>query len=393
MKSSTKTKKDKLAQAVVEADWEFRDSDTKELTHELHRYSGKYIPQIARQAMELISEPGELILDPYVGSGTTLLEANLINRNSIGIDLNPLAVSISKVKTTPIEDEKLNIFLKHFENIADALITSRKGQQFLLGEQTSLLREEAINDSRFKNIWFQKWFNPKILEDLLVLDYHISKYDDESLSALGRISLSNILRRSSNAHSGYPNVMFDKNKNNQSSPAVYFLKELNENISKVKELNKKFNKKIETSVVQGDATNLPIENDSVDAVVTHPPYIGSVPYAEYGLLSLKWLGFDPKELDQKLTGGKRQTADVVTRFTDSYKKMLSESFRVLKNGRHIFLLVGDPTVKGEVVDLAQMTKELAEEVGFRFVVEKKRNGVNRRANKMGAETLLFLKKD
>ena len=77
--------------AISQIDWQFSDADTKYLTHAIHRYSGKFIPQVARQAIELITAPGDIILDVYVGSGTTLLEAALTGRQSIGIDLSPLA--------------------------------------------------------------------------------------------------------------------------------------------------------------------------------------------------------------------------------------------------------------------------------------------------------------
>ena len=119
----------KLIDTVLKTDWGFSDADTKKLTHEIHRYSGKYIPQIAKQAIELISFPGELVLDPYVGSGTTLLEANLSGRKSAGIDLNPLAVLISEVKTTPIHDDKLNSLLAFFEEIQFKFESKKRGQK------------------------------------------------------------------------------------------------------------------------------------------------------------------------------------------------------------------------------------------------------------------------
>ena len=59
----------------------------------------------------------------------------------------------------------------------------------------------------------------------------------------------------------------------------------------------------------------------------------------------------------------------------------------------MFILIGDPTVKGKFIDLAEMTKDLSIEIGFDLVVEKKRVGINRRANKMGPETLFFFQKN
>lgn len=73
----------KLITSIQSTDWEFTDSDTQYLTHNIHRYSGKFIPQIAGKAIELLTNPQDLILDSYMGSGTTLLEAALRGRNSI----------------------------------------------------------------------------------------------------------------------------------------------------------------------------------------------------------------------------------------------------------------------------------------------------------------------
>src|SRR5438094_710260 len=97
-----------IASAAADLDWEQLTSDTRYLTHGIHRYSGKFIPQIAGQAIELTTAPGDLVLDPYVGSGTTLLESALRGRRSIGVDLNPIACLVARVKVTPVDSEVLD---------------------------------------------------------------------------------------------------------------------------------------------------------------------------------------------------------------------------------------------------------------------------------------------
>lgn len=393
MASNTQKKVKDLGHAVEEADWEFTTENTGMLTHEIHRYSGKYIPQIARQAIELTTFPGDVVLDPYVGSGTTLLEANLSGRHSIGIDLNPLAVLISEVKVTPLKPGQLSRLSNYFDGAIENISNYICGQETLISSNEKSKEFEHINtDPRLLDAWFIKWFNQRNLKELVALDYYIQSYPDEDARRIARVAFSNILRKSSNAHSGYPNVMLDKNKRASTSPLSSFRKALQESILSIEELESCLNANLRTEVTHGDATDLKLEDESVDAVITHPPYIGSIPYAEYGSLSLKWLGYEPKEIDRKLTGGKRQSKDVVERFMDGYRKMLSESYRVLRPKKYLFILIGDPTVKGEFIDLAQRTKELANEVGFNMIAEKKRTGVNRRANKMGAETLLFFQK-
>jgi hypothetical protein len=130
----------------------------------------------------------------------------------------------------------------------------------------------------------------------------------------------------------------------------------------------------------------------VDAVITHPPYIGSIPYAEYGLLSLMWLGYNPKDIDRGLTGGRRQSKNVVEQFRSEFHEMLEEVLRVLKPGGTLFMLLGNPVVKGKRIDLVEMARDLACTIGFQPIASHVRNGMNRRANLMNQEFLLFFKK-
>ncbi len=70
------------------------------LTHNFYRYPARFSPDFARIAIQLFSKPGDLVLDPFVGGGTTLVEARALGRRAVGIDLNSLATFISEIKTT-----------------------------------------------------------------------------------------------------------------------------------------------------------------------------------------------------------------------------------------------------------------------------------------------------
>ena len=379
-----------LIEAVLSEPWEYADADTQRFTHNVHRYSGKFIPQIASRAISLLTRPGELVVDPYCGSGTTLLEAALLHRRAVGVDLNPLAVLIARVKTTPIAEAALNG------------LVGRLGRALSLrADETSLplfggSPEEEVcaidHDPRLHHEWYRKWFQPHVLRDLLAMDLAIRDVHEQPLQDVARVAFSDILRRFSNAHSGYPNVMFDKNSPIKASPVPAFLKTLNRNAEMVASLSNVQGSWSDMEIVYGDASALQMDDNTVDAIVSHPPYIGSIPYAEYGALSLQWLGTDFKKLDRELTGGRRQTKDVVRRFEDAYGQMLKETHRVLRPGGHAFLMVGNPVVRSETVNLAQMTVRRACEAGLRLAARTERSGINRRANKMGAEHLLFFHK-
>jgi DNA modification methylase len=374
---------------VLAESWEFSDAITDTLTHNIHRYSGKFIPQIAARAIETLSKKGDTVLDVFCGSGTTLLEAARLQRNAIGIDLSPLAVLISKVKTTPIEPHRL-MSLK--ADVTQAVSSHRSGANGDLFLSEDRHRPIVARSNKANDEWHQKWYGENALCELVIIDEAISGLRDADLRDVSVVALSNILRRVSRAHSGYPNVMFDKNSKDNTLPIKLFLREIEALSRQISELANIKEELSNTKILHANSTCLPLESETIDAVITHPPYIGSIPYAEYGALSLKWLGVDPKELDKNLTGGRRQSKGVVERFSEDYEKILAEAYRVLKEGKFLFLMVGNPVVKGQLIDLSAMTHEMAMRAGFKCIVTTSRNGVNRRANKMGAEALLFFQK-
>lgn len=248
------------------------------------------------------------------------------------------------------------------------------------------------SDGRFQSSWHKKWFSPAVLNQLLAIDHAIRVAKDDDLSALGKVALSDVLRKASNANGSYPNVMFDKNRRAPASPMPIFRRRLSEISERVAGLADAQRGQPRPIVIRADAQRMPLDDESVDAVVTHPPYIGSIPYAEYGYLSLTWLGYDANALDDVLTGGNRQSRDVVERFEAAFSIALSECRRVLRSRRYAFFLLGTPTVRGRRIDLPHMAKRLATMCGFSVDAEASRRGVNRRANLMGEESLLFLRR-
>src|SRR6266496_6132800 len=93
-------------------DWELITADTEYCTHGYHPYSAKYIPQIPNRLISTFSKKNDLVLDNFMGSGTTLVESKILGRNAVGIDINPLACLISKVKTTNIRQPELERITK-----------------------------------------------------------------------------------------------------------------------------------------------------------------------------------------------------------------------------------------------------------------------------------------
>ena len=96
--------------------WDFTKADTKTYTHCLHNYPAMMIPQIARELLNRYGTPNGWVLDPYCGTGTSLVEASMFGMNSVGCDINPLVRLIATAKTTPIALQVLKCYLKDLNN-------------------------------------------------------------------------------------------------------------------------------------------------------------------------------------------------------------------------------------------------------------------------------------
>src|SRR5208337_2545074 len=77
------------------------------LTHEHYKYPARFSPRFAHAAIEAFTRPGDIVYDPFMGGGTTLVEASALGRNTVGTDINSLAVFISKIKTTVFTEDQL----------------------------------------------------------------------------------------------------------------------------------------------------------------------------------------------------------------------------------------------------------------------------------------------
>ena len=108
-----------LSKIKIDHTWSFADKtrkDTAYITHGYHRYPAKFIPQIVSRLTEKYTKRDDLVVDPFGGCGTTLVESKVLGRKSIGVDINPVAVLITKAKITPILPVKLERELIELKN-------------------------------------------------------------------------------------------------------------------------------------------------------------------------------------------------------------------------------------------------------------------------------------
>jgi len=267
--------------------------------HSFHRFFGKLIPGIPRFAIKEFTQKGDIVYDPLCGSGTTLVEAKYLGRNSYGLDLNPLAILTSKVKTTSISPQKLaSAYVELMFNIEN--------------DNKKVEREEipyCIN--------MDHWYRDFVIHDLVVVKRNIEKIRDKRVKDFLLLCFSAVNRNVSNADPqhifpGYSKRLRKLDREGKRKIDVFsaFRKIVESRIKYMREFFSNCDKKCWSRPMVGDATKPPYKIKNVKLIVTNPPYISSIRYLETTKLEMYWLGYLSKreeyfELDKKVIGTER----------------------------------------------------------------------------------------
>ena len=147
---------------LKDIDWDFKGAKTSYLTHSIHPYPAKYIPQIPNALIQELSSVGDTVADIFCGSGTTLVEALTLKRNAIGLDANPLACLISRAKTNRLtegDEGNLKNLIERAQDLASSIFIQDGELPFNLAPFTSEAFRPSADAISF-------WFEPHIVEEL-----------------------------------------------------------------------------------------------------------------------------------------------------------------------------------------------------------------------------------
>lgn len=289
------------------------------LTHWIYPYKGKFHPQMIRALLNIIGlKEGDTILDPFSGSGTTALESQLLGINFIGIDISPLCVVQGRVKTESV------YVIDEIEKLKNKILASVVGGLVKTDENYYKLLDTLTKDEKVKNFY--------ILARLLAVS--------------------------------------DKSRRNRDF-VNSFLKNVNLMLASVKDylqIKEKLNLKLGNVKIEvGDARNIKLQDNSVDGIITSPPYSIALDYVQNDIHSLIDLGYDVLKIRDSVIGVRGNGKNRIGLYNEDMKKSYKEMYRVLKPDRYAVIVIGNATYQGQEIKTVEFTIEYMESLGFQLV--------------------------
>ncbi|HOQ33531.1 MAG TPA: DNA methyltransferase [Candidatus Hydrogenedens sp.] len=289
------------------------------LTHWIYPYKGKFHPQMIRVLLNIIGlKEGDIVLDPFIGSGTTAVEAQLLGINCLGIDISPLCVLQSKVKTESVE--AIDEIEKIKKNILNKINTDLFNQE----SKSFLQVVDSLVDEKVRNFYKMAYL----------------------------VAVSDNARRGRNfEQSFYKNIEL----------MIKSVRDFRD-ITRELKLNLGW-----VDIKIGESRNLPLENNSIDGIITSPPYSIALDYVSNDAHALKVLGYELSEIREKFVGVRGRGQERINLYNQDMKKSYEEMHRVLKPKRFAAIVIGNATYMGEEIKTVEFTIDYCQKIGFRLV--------------------------
>jgi len=399
---------------LEDINWTFEGTDTQYLTHGLHNYPARMIPEIPDTLLRHyknkgVIEEGDLVYDPFSGSGTTAVEGRLHGLNAEGNDINPFAVMLSEAKSIPL----------HRGGLSEA-------RDALVDDFSKYLREVREEDNSQGEVsWLEMpevrdgWFPKSQLQELTAIRDRIDSVAEEfgeEYARFFRIVLSHATRKVSYQRNGeYKRYRLSEEDREDHNPDVesIFEEKLNQNIKKMRDYSNRVDHNLDTAIHYSDSRTAieDVGENEADIVITSPPYGDHQTTVAYGqfsqdpaLLTGRVTYDEMKDVDKTGLGGiydvheplsdveeysetlkvtldtlrnkDGRSEDALDFFRDYYA-VIKQVSRVTKSGQPVAWVVANRTMSRVNIPTHLITRELCEHIGYEFGVNLPREIPNK----------------
>ncbi len=337
----------------LELSWSEQELPERERTkhvHRLHPYLGKFVPQIVEVFLERYAAPGDFVWDPFVGSGTTLVEASAFGANAAGSDISAFNCLLTRVKTATYEPARL------------------------LDDVVRLSQEGPVENPRVRSEYLKRWYAERSLAELLQFGERIAHTSYPELWQVVLTRAARSARRVRHDDLDFPRDPatggYYCNKHRRTCRPVgeaqkFLNRYVRDSVQRVQEFAD-VRRSTDVDVIHGDSRVLS-PPEEVDLVITSPPYPGLIDYHEQHAYAYELLGL-PRRDDEEIGRGLKG-------YSDSIVLVLQRAAQALAPDGRVVIVVNDSR---------DLYTEILEAAGLELERRTKRH-VNRRTGRRAGE--------
>jgi site-specific DNA-methyltransferase (cytosine-N4-specific) len=332
--------------------------DILEKIDRIHPYPAKFTVNLAMEYIEKYSNKNDLVYDPFVGSGTTLLASTYLERFAYGTDINYIAILISNFKILSLKNDEIKVINSFYDSIL------KTSEEMIRKSNTKLVDFKTINH----------WFKDDIILFLSYLKEKIIEYSlgNEKIETFLNLVFSSIVTTVSNQESDTRYAAKNKEQVDIAYALNVFSKKLKTAIELKTKLKMSENHLIVSKAYLHDAKKATkvIKENSVDLIVTSPPYPNTYDYYLYHKHRMNWLGFDVNYSMEKEIGSRREFSSLkrpIENFNQDMLIILNESNKTLKDNGTIVIVMGDGRVQGQKYDAKENMLIIGENLGWKLI--------------------------
>ena len=368
--------------AELEAALTAADSDEiNDLTHGFHTYPARMHPLLARELVARFSQPGDVVLDPFCGSGTVLVEALASGRKPQGVDLNPLALRITEAHCALRTASARRRFERHLVQVAEA-------------------SEERVRTRARAHIpvdtEIQAFYQPHVLFEISGLREEIDRVPDEADRRAMLVVFSSLLIKFSRKRADTSPDTVEK-RIRKGLVTEFFARKGHELSLRWEALYDAAPRDaFEARLMCGDARDLGLllgARFQADLIASSPPYGGTYDYARHHAIRNAWFGFETDRLQEREIGARRtlsRSRDGAGRWDDELLATLRAMREVSHEDTRVILWIGDAEIEGRRIPADEQVHELAPHAALELVASAAQPRQDPRGGPERMERLLLL---